>query len=159
MSTVSAPRRNRTSTSPLSAECSASELAAPHLVTLHAARTRRAPSTSAPDWIRTSNLLHVTEALRPLSYGRVQMCFTSRTKTERNQWADVELNHGPPACRAGALAAELQAQLLSSRLLETGFFFAGRNSRPTKAGSYERAIRTLRSDQRGMAAWPSLSDR
>ena len=37
--------------------------------------------------------------------------------------------------------------------------FAGRNSRPTEAGSYERVRPTLRSDQRGMAAWPSLSDR
>ena len=61
------------------------------------------------------------------------------------QWADVGSNHGPSACRADALAAELQAQLRrSTTVLQPKHFFfpvlscllsTGKNSRPYLARS------------------------
>lgn len=52
-----------------------------------------------------------------------------------SKWANVGSNHGPPARHAGALAAELQAQLTFFPVWNYVLLSTGKNSRPAKAGS------------------------
>jgi hypothetical protein len=42
-------------------------------------------------------------------------CTNRRREPTLQKWANVGSNHGPPACHAGALAAELQAQRANAR--------------------------------------------
>ena len=85
------------STSRLSSECSAAELTARRCIVCF-----RTPFHSSPGRIRTGNLRDVSAALWPLSYRRVRCALYRRGP---RQWAGVDLNHGPPARRAGALAS------------------------------------------------------
>ena len=56
------------------------------------------------------------------------------------EWARVELNHGPPVCKTGALANVSYGLVRANHGpgekigLFSGFVATGKNSRPTKAG-------------------------
>src|SRR3712207_7785383 len=58
---------------------------------------------------------------------------------DRDEWANVGSNHGPPACRAGALPAELQAQTSETASLPgirmTGGLRPGRDRKSTRLNS------------------------
>src|SRR5436190_19358860 len=91
--------------SPLSAECSATELTARQIISSHPAKylsfkgtgetpvlqCARLDSNQHPPWCEHG-------AASRLSYRRNS--FTDK----HIQWADVDLNHGPFACHANALA-------------------------------------------------------